>query len=339
MPPRSYYNTPRIEDYLAFAKAFFPNEIAPATDFSITTGRPYLQADTHLAAYLGISTNIIRQILHNKKYHYRTFPLLKANGDSRLISTPKTYLKVVQWWICDNIFSTAKLSEATHGFCKGRSYITNAAAHMGTEHLLNVDIAKFFPSISQKMIISVFRELGYGDVGAMLLAQLSSLDGMAPTGAPTSPLIGNLVLRQIDDAIETVIASRGIRYTRYADDLTFSSRQRIEDDFLFEIARIVEEGGFHLNYDKTRFIGKGGRMDVTGVVINEKINLPIDWRNWARGFLKRAVRNPADYIDERDTISGIFGVLKSVDPEEERPLTHAARATLAAIKSLRPQAS
>jgi RNA-directed DNA polymerase len=204
--------------------------------------------------------------------------------------------------------------------------------------MLNVDIAKFFPSISQQMIATIFRDLGYGEGGVKLLSELTSLGGAAPTGAPSSPLIGNLALRHFDDVVYEAATRRSIKYTRYADDLTFSSQGEIPDGFLAEVISFVKANGFVLNDRKTRFVGRGGRMDVTGVVINEKVNLPIDWRNWARGFLHRAVRNPAEYIGEHDTLSGIFGVLKSVDPSEERRLTKRAREALEAIKGTRPRA-
>ncbi len=194
MPPRSYFNNPRTSDYLAFAEAYFPDELDEARAFIETTGLPFIESAKHIASYLSISPSLIRQILHKKEYHYRQFELKKSDGTPRVISTPKTYLKVIQWWICDNILNRSLQQEAIHGFTRGRSYITNAQSHAGCQHMLNMDIEKFFPSISVKMISGWFREIGYGPNGAKLLAELCSLDGSAPTGAPTSPAIGNHVL-------------------------------------------------------------------------------------------------------------------------------------------------
>ena len=194
MPPRSFYLEPLGTDYLAYARAFFPGEFDRAKEFIEKTGHPFIGNGTHLAAYLGISHSLIRQILHNKKYHYRIFPIPKRNGDYRIICTPKTYLKVVQWWILDNIIGHVNLDDSVHGFRKGRSYISNARQHLGCRHILNVDIEKFFPSISFTMVKEVFSSLGYPEEGADVLAKLTTLNGEAPTGAPTSPTLGNLVL-------------------------------------------------------------------------------------------------------------------------------------------------
>ena len=290
MPPRSYYNSPKAEDYIAFARAFFPADIETASLFANATGRPYIAGDVHFAAYLGVASSLVRQIFYRKNYHYRTFSIKKGDGTDRIIKTPKTYLKVMQWWINDNILSSAELSDDIHGFRKGRSYITNALTHLDAKHILNVDISQFFPSITEEMVAAVFRGLGYSDAGANLLAGLTTLNGVTPTGAPTSPLLGNLILREFDGEMAKVSTATKIKYTRYADDLTFSSQERIDGDFLKVVSEHVERSGFVLNNRKTRFLGKGDRMDVTGIGINAGANLPIEWRNWARGYVQRAIR-------------------------------------------------
>lgn len=129
MPPRSYYADPRISDYVAFASAYFPEEKALAAEFAERTGLPYVESSAHVAAYLGVSPSLVRQIMHKPSYHYREFTLKKADGGERKISTPKTYLKVVQWWILDNILAPQQLGECVHGFRSGRSYVTNARTH------------------------------------------------------------------------------------------------------------------------------------------------------------------------------------------------------------------
>lgn len=331
MPPRSYYNSPRTDDYLSFAEAFFPNDAHKAKIFSEQLGLPYIQTELHLAAYLGISPSLIRQILYRKHFHYRFFEIDKRNGKSRRISTPKTYLKVIQWWVNDNIFSRISAPDCVHGFCVGRSYITNARHHVGANHILNVDIEKFFPSITENMIFEVFRSLGYDPSGAALLAGLTSLFGSAPTGAPTSPLIGNIILREFDVEVEALARSNQIKYTRYADDLTFSSLERIEDSFLKDVISHVEKCGFVLNRSKTRFMGRGDRMDVTGLVVNSDPNLPYEWRNRARGYLHRVIMNPGEYVARYSEVAGIFGVLKSLDPNLKKPLTRQAANAMKAL--------
>lgn len=335
MPPRSYYIEPRPSDYLAFAKAYFDEEYETAKAFTEETGKPFLRTVQHFSSYLGVSPSLVRQVLHNPSYHYREFEIPKGDNGTRQISTPKTYLKVMQWWIVDNILSSAELSSSVHGFVRGKSYVSNAVEHLGARHVLNVDIKKFFPSISTPMMEQLFRNLGYDPDGSALLAQICSLEGCAPTGAPTSPSIGNLVLAEFDVAMGALAESAGYKYTRYADDLSFSSQERIPEEFVEKINNAVESFGFHLNDDKTKFMGPGDRIEVTGIVINQFLNLSREWRNWARGYLHRAEKNPQMYRENWQRVSGIYGSLKAVDPSEERKITQRAKSVL---KLLRPTA-
>lgn len=332
MPPRSYFIEPRPSDYLAFARAYFPESFLEAQAFTKETGLPFIRSTQHLAAYLTISPSLIRQIIHRKNYHYREFPLVKSDGSARTISTPRTYLKVIQWWICDNILNCSKQLDVIHGFTRGRSFLTNAHSHLGCHHILNMDIEKFFPSITMEMISEQFRRMGYSADGADVLAELCSLRGSAPTGAPTSPTLGNLVLFEFDNDIQRFSRERSLHYTRYADDLTFSSKTRIASDVANEVESLVSRYGFRVNPQKTKFMGRGDRMEVTGVVINATPALPRQWRNWARGFLHRAAKNPTDYKGQWRRISGIYGSLKAFDPEERKRLTQKARETLNLVR-------
>ena len=332
MPPRSFYVEPRTTDYIAFAKSYFGIDSPDAVDFIERNGLPFIQNADHLAAYVGVSSSLIRQILHEKSYHYRQFDLPKPDGTSRQISTPKTYLKVLQWWIADNVLCSTPIGDCVHGFVRGRSYVTNATVHLGARHLLNVDIKGFFPSITQDMIGSVFQSLGYSDDGARFLAEICSLDGVAPTGAPTSPSIGNAILSDFDDAMIVAAKDAGLTYTRYADDLTFSSRDFIGQEFVEAVSALVLPFGFELNDRKTRFMGPGDRMEVTGVTINKSPNLSRDWRNFARGYLHRVLKNPVRYQSEWKRVAGIYGTLKALDPSGARKLTRNAREALRLVK-------
>ncbi|WP_419913485.1 reverse transcriptase domain-containing protein [Hoeflea sp.] len=124
----------------------------------------------------------------------------------------------------------------------------------------------------------------------------------------------------------------GLHYTRYADDLTFSTSERIPSGLVDMVAQVVSKYGFAINAKKTKFMGRGDRMEVTGVVINERPKLPREWRNWARGLLHRASRNPEDFKSQWQRISGIYGSLKAFDPEEELRLTQKARETLNLVR-------
>lgn len=332
MPPRSYYNDPRKDDFLAFATAYFPEEREHAGVFYDKFGVPFIADVKHLAAYVGVSPSMIRQILHKKAYHYRYFVLPKGDGTFRQIISPKTYLKVIQWWISDNILDVAPLGDCVHGFRRGRSYVTNAAAHLGANHILNVDVRQFFPSIRKRMIVETFQSLGYAADSSHVLSDLTSLNDEAPTGAPTSPAIGNIVLREFDEKLSSFAAAQSLKYTRYADDITLSSANWIGNDVLQFVSSLALDYGFKLNDGKTRFMGRGDRMEVTGVVINDGIKLPREWRNFARGLLFRVLQDPKQFYDQRHKVFGICGALKSVDPQVSQSITRLAEEALSAIK-------
>ncbi|NML75651.1 RNA-directed DNA polymerase [Rhizobium sp. S-51] len=337
MPPRSYYKEPRVSDYIAFADAYFPEERNLAAEFAERTRLPYVESSKHLAAYVGVSPSLLRQIMHKPSYHYREFPLHKADGSERKISTPKTYLKVVQWWVLDNILARQALDECVHGFRSGRSYVTNARVHQNSRHILNVDIKSFFDSIKMSQVANVFLSLGYSEAGSLTLTALTTKDGVAPTGAPTSPMIANLIFRDADLALAEFAEANGLIYSRYADDLTFSGQHRIPDEAVAKIAEIVNAAGFELNIKKTKFMGPGDRQDVTGVVVNSGLNAPREWRNWARGYLHRVRLNPDKSAEELGRVRGVYGILRQFDPERTKSLTRAAFETLEALKQYRTE--
>lgn len=324
MPPRSYYISPKASDYLAVARVNFPEEFNAAAEFVEKTGLPYLKTSTHMASYLGVSPKLVRQILHKPSYHYRYFEIPKADGSIRKITTPKTYLKVLQWWICDNILNNVPMHDCVHGFRRGHSHLTNAKTHSGNNHFLNVDIESFFPNIGIDMIERVFFELGYSLEGVEVLQNLVTLNGSAPTGAPTSPTIGNLALVEFDKRLSDYASNRGLTFTRYADDITISSKEWIEEDVLRAVREFVREHGFKLNERKTKFMGPGDRQEVTGIVLNSKPNLPRKWRNSIRGYLHRVSVAPQDHLKERSRVQGILGILLAVDPNAKQAITKAA---------------
>lgn len=220
----------------------------------------------------------------------------------------------MQWWICDNILCNVRVNDVAHGFVKRRSYISNANVHFGANHILNIDIKEFFNNIKTIDIFNVFLSLGYGNEASLILTSLCSFNKCAPT----SPMIANILLRELDSAISTLCLSKNIKYTRYADDLTFSCSEKIDDVFLDEINSIISNNGFQLNPSKTRFMGRGDRMDVTGLVVNTKVWMSRQWRNKARGYLHRVIMNPDGYINDYNKVAGMFACLKQFDPNVEK---------------------
>ena len=184
MPTRSYYfpkDFAHLEEILRAEQGSFPDE--EAARFR-DLGLPPIPTAGALPLFLGISPKTIFSIRRRPRKHYRSFPLKKKDGSKRDIDTPRTYLKVIQWWILDNILNHVEIAENVFGFVAGRSAVQNAEYHFGAKHVLNVDIRQFFPSITIDQVREIFVSLGYTEDVADMLAELCCLDDHVPQGAP-----------------------------------------------------------------------------------------------------------------------------------------------------------
>ena len=227
--------------------------------------------------------------------HYTRFKIPKKTGGERLISAPKPRLKKVQTWILTNILEKVELNDASHGFRKGKSIVSNAGPHVGQDVVINLDLKDFFPSISYPRVKGLFQSFGYGEQVATILALLCTeadieeveLDGKTyyvhltdrhlPQGSPASPAISNILCRNLDRKLTMMAEELGFVYTRYADDLTFSAsgeNLRHICNILRRTEAIVKYEGLTINEEKTRIMRKkSSQMEVTGIVVNSKPNI------------------------------------------------------------------
>ena len=179
----------------------------------------------HLAQLLDIDLNIVSHFCGKPHDFYRVFEIPKRSGGTRIIESPLPELIEAQRWIKTNILDQLYISSAAHGFSKGKTIITNASAHLGNQQILKMDIRDFFPSIRQNRIIGLFRSLGYSWKVCVLLSQVCSSNGRLPQGAATSPALSNILFFAADCRLKALADDLGVTYTRYADDLTFSSQK------------------------------------------------------------------------------------------------------------------
>lgn len=289
-------------------------------------GLPTIPSIFALAGYLQVSPGNIAWMIRKKPEHYNTFPITKRSGKQRFISSPRTFLKVTQWWILDTILAKAACSSAVHGFVRGRSFKTNAQCHLGARHLLNIDIKDFFPSITWGKVNSVFLEFGYSDKVSASLADLCTLYESLPQGAPTSPAISNLVFRSLDHRIQRMCSENGFTYTRYADDLTISCHDRIDFSVLGELEATLAEKGFELNRDKTRWFGPNDRMEVTGLRLGcESVAFHRKRLNAARGWFYKIANNPFEHILQLDRVRGTLSLIEYVGGPGSKPIIDLGR--------------
>lgn len=263
-------------------------------------GLPAWQTAADIARAMQVSVGTLRHLAYAREVstinHYHRFSIAKKSGGVRIISAPQAKLKAAQRFILDELLTKFPLSNAAHGFAAGRSIVSNAAPHVGAAILLNVDLRDFFPTVTYRRVKGLFRAIGYNEEVAIVLALLctepeiteTQLDGVTyfvargerklPQGAPTSPAISNALCRRLDARLGGWCAKHGFTFTRYADDLTLSTHDRNANvgEALAVVRRLVAAEGFVVHPDKVRVVRQGGRQEVTGVVVNQKLSVPRD---------------------------------------------------------------
>lgn len=231
---------------------------------------------------LGIPARTLYAVSNSLSKHYRTVQLPKKNGGSRTLSVPDEALKSIQRQIAQVLLPLMEVSSYAKAYQDGGSTLKNALPHVGKALVLRLDILHFFDSISYSAVKNqVFPAEIYEESIRILLAMLCYHGNGLPQGAPTSPAITNILLRDFDEQVGAWCRERGIRYSRYCDDLTFSGdfEPREVTDYIRQELRAM---GFLLNDQKTRIQRRGRQQSVTGIVVNEKPAVPSDYRRKLR---------------------------------------------------------
>jgi RNA-directed DNA polymerase len=252
----------------------------------------------------GIPYTTVKALLYPQP-RYRAFVITKRNGSPRVIHEPRRPLKELQVKLLAFLNLRAGAAKpCAHGFIKGRSILSNAEHHLNNRpyHLLNIDLEEFFPSINFYRIRGVFRKAPFNlsyEV-ATVAAQLCTYANSLPQGAPTSPILSNLVCRSLDRDLMALARRHRATYTRYADDLTFSFSVRDAsrlppnictfDSGLVTLghelqAIIQDQHHFRINAAKSRMSTRLSRMEVTGITINEFPNIKRKFIDKIRGAL------------------------------------------------------
>lgn len=272
-------------------------DLANAEECAAENELPKLSEPKDLAHALGIAVKDLRWLTYHReaatRVHYHRFSIPKRDGSERAIWAPLPKLKSAQRWILDNIINNFLIHGNAHGFIPGRSILSNAQVHTDSRLILKLDLENFFPTVTFPRVKGVFRKAGYRERIATLLALLCTESPREvveegskkyfvalgprclPQGAPTSPAITNALCLRLDRRLAGLAATFGYRYSRYADDLTFSLSVKSKEkpqlgNLLRAIKEIVVEEGFAINTKKTRVLRKGARQKVTGLVTNGK---------------------------------------------------------------------
>ncbi|MFC1484290.1 retron St85 family RNA-directed DNA polymerase [Candidatus Neomarinimicrobiota bacterium] len=295
-------------------------------------GIPPIETLEEFSAITHLSKGLIYRLSRFADSYYKVYPIPKRNGGSRLISQPSIELKALQSWILNSILNQLKVSQSCKGFEKGISILDNAKPHIGASSVLCLDIDDFFPSIKANQVWSVFRTIGYNPRIAAILASLCTYKGSLPQGGPTSPKLANLVCVRLDARLLGYVGKRGIVYTRYADDLTFSSLSYVKlMKTLPFICHIISSEGFKINEGKTRFAGPSRKHKVTGLVVNEtRAGIGRKQYRIMRAKLEHFYRHTATatHYPEYAYLGGYISFMKSVDEQRYGMLKKSAEKLL-----------
>lgn len=212
-----------------------------------------------------------------KYYRYRHFTIPKKDGTRREIAEPGVDLKKMQYRIIEQYLKREKPHRTAIAYQKGKSIADHAWAHAGAHTVITADMQDFFPSTTRYRVRQFWREQTlyagrpqFNDTEVQLLTNLTTYRGALPQGAPTSPVLSNLVNRELDARLHKLVTQSGGRYTRYADDMVFSwqTRSRPPTDFEFTVRRMLREYGYTLHPHKGWQVwSRRDEPEFTGVVL------------------------------------------------------------------------
>lgn len=236
---------------------------------------PYYVFRAKQLSFLADTNNINRRC--------KTFLLRKKHGGYREITAPKGALRGVLQALNIVLQTYDEPTPWAYGFVCGRSVVDNARPHVGKRYILNLDLKDFFPTITRQQVADCLtaEPFGFSSLAAKLVSGLATVrtknnEEVLAQGFATSPTLSNFICREMDKEIAGVATAQGITFTRYADDLTFSSDADIlrpQGELVQQVKAIVERYGFRLNEEKTHLQRRGRRQEVTGLMVTEKVNV------------------------------------------------------------------
>lgn len=234
-----------------------------------------------------ISREIVNYILKKKDCFYKSFYIKKKNGSKRLINEPLHQLHTIQKEISTFLLIKRYVTENSHGFELNKSIITNASNHVNKKIVLNIDLEDFFPSITKKKVSDLLTsKFKLNAEEAEIVAEILTFRNILPQGAPSSPIISNYVCEKLDKELHKFCKSFNIIYSRYADDLTFSfAFKKLPKHIVKDIYSIIKKHEFKINDQKTRYFYRNRRQVVTGLVVNEKVNVKKEFQKRIRAIL------------------------------------------------------
>lgn len=294
-----------------------------------------IKTRVEMAKCLGITVRQLTHILYVKKpeSYYHSFEIPKKSGGVRIISAPSDILKTLQAKLAKTLEDyqagyinnqELKRTNISHGFEKDKSIITNAWIHRNKRYVVNFDLELFFDTFHIGRVIGYFeknRNFMFPHEVAAAIGQLTCYQGKLPQGAPSSPIITNLISRILDFRLLRVAKEYKMDYTRYADDLTFSTNNKMflsyQNEFLQTVTEVINRAGFTVNEKKTRIQYRDSRQEVTGLVVNKKLSVKRDYVRKTRAMAHELYKTGKFIVDgvpgNLSQLEGRFAFINQLD--------------------------
>lgn len=313
--------------YIRMSKGFWKRKIGT---WSGNSWRPSIRHSSlkYLAAMFDCSISELYEIANDPARFYKTYYIPKHNGGLRRIDSPKTELKNIQKWILTDILSYSPCSKYAKAYVKNKSIRDNAQFHQNQKIVLTLDVKDFFSSITENHIFNFFNQsCGYEPSVAVLFTKLCTYEGVLPQGAPTSPTLSNLVLKQFDEVVGDYCKGRGIRFTRYADDMTFSGSEIDIAALLYYVDQQLASLGLERHPEKLKVMRQHNRQKTTGIVVNSINQVPREYRMRIRQEVhyirKYGLDSHVDRIGEEKqryltSLRGRINYVCSINPEDHK---------------------
>jgi len=261
-----------------------------------------------LRSFLKCSFFMLEETINNPSYE--RYSIAKKKGGAREIFAPSKDLKAIQKrlnYFLQAYYLSIKPSEV-HGFVVKPNYlktycniVANATAHVHKKYVLNIDLKDFFPSISASRVKHVFTSayFNFNEQIATAFTLLSTFEGKLPIGAPCSPVISNFICLPLDSDLKAFCNIHQLTYSRYADDLTFSADAKIDVDTILDIINVITNNNFTINEKKLRLKSSNRKQTVTGLTVNEKVNVDRKLLKKIRAMLHDFSTNGIDIATQR----------------------------------------
>lgn len=278
-----------------------------------------------IASDIQLPMEFVRSVSVSASHRYKTYTIKKRTTGYRVIDHPARELKLLQHWLVDNLFAELPVHDAVYSYRTGRNIRGNAILHRNNNYLLRIDFSDFFPSIHEADITKMLRkyhaflplQLSRRDIS--LVTSIVCKNGCLTIGAPSSPIISNTILYDLDERLTEICRNCSVRYSRYADDLYFSTNrpnvlEKVFDDIKKEVTA-MKSPRLHINHNKTVFTSRKRLRKVAGITLssNNQLSIGRQRKRAIKSMVHKYINGELSY-DMASYLRGFLAYIQSIEP-------------------------